>query len=213
MGNRVAKVSEEKEVVDRKEEEEEDDDDDMVKHQENSTLLSLSNSSSSSSSRVEAGRVYGMGNAVKGELGIEGKTCSPPQVIVGGDIDKQCIVTVSAGHHFSVALTDEGYLYTWGSSGLSKESLRKSEEEREDEEEESKNEKMLSKSVPRMIIMPSSHIRISCVSAAGNHVLAVSTHGRIFSWGEGKDGTLGHGNRMFSENRNSRSFLPLSINI
>ena len=30
--------------------------------------------------------VYGMGNSTKGQLGLEGKTCSPPQIIADGDL-------------------------------------------------------------------------------------------------------------------------------
>jgi alpha-tubulin suppressor-like RCC1 family protein len=193
MGNRAAKVSEE-----RKEEDDED-------SKEKEIVIS---SPSSTHEEVRAGCVYGMGNGTKGQLGSQGTTCSPPQIIADGDLDSQCVVAVSGGHHMSAVLTDEGYVYVWGASGLSKESLHETSEEIEAREEvdhmiilsgkdsgETKHDRKLSKSVPRRVIMPSSHIRISCVSAAGKHVLAVSTDGHIFSWGEGKNGTLGHGNR------------------
>ena len=168
-----------------------------------------------------------MGNSTKGQLGLEGKTCSPPQIIADGDLDSECIVAVSGGHHMSVALTDEGYVYVWGASGLSKEALKETSEEADandgvdhmmilsgKQDGPKQNSQMFSKAIPRRVLIPSS--RISCVSAAGKHVLAVSTDGRLFSWvriflslslslrhlihvhtkqGEGKDGTLGHGNR------------------
>jgi len=34
------------------------------------------------------------------------------------------------------------------------------------------------------------------VNAGGKHVLALSEEGEVYSWGEGVDGKLGHGNRM-----------------
>lgn len=33
------------------------------------------------------------------------------------------------------------------------------------------------------------------VNSGGKHCLALSSEGEVFSWGEGEDGKLGHGNR------------------
>ena len=38
-------------------------------------------------------------------------------------------------------------------------------------------------------------IRKVAVNSGGKHCLALSTDGEVFSWGEGEDGKLGHGNR------------------
>ena len=42
------------------------------------------------------------------------------------------------------------------------------------------------------------HIMIKKVSvhSGGRHCLALSAEGEVFSWGEGDDGKLGHGNRV-----------------
>ena len=42
------------------------------------------------------------------------------------------------------------------------------------------------------------HINIKKVSvhSGGRHCLALSSEGEVFSWGEGDDGKLGHGNRQ-----------------
>ena len=34
------------------------------------------------------------------------------------------------------------------------------------------------------------------VHSGGKHCLALTSDGEIFSWGEGDDGKLGHGNRL-----------------
>lgn len=51
------------------------------------------------------------------------------------------------------------------------------------------------KFAPAPTIIPKLHgIRITQISAGLNHVLAISTEGRMYSWGSGKSGKLGHKN-------------------
>lgn len=38
-------------------------------------------------------------------------------------------------------------------------------------------------------------IKKVAVNSGGKHCLALSSDGEVFSWGEGEDGKLGHGNR------------------
>lgn len=38
-------------------------------------------------------------------------------------------------------------------------------------------------------------IKKVAVNSGGKHCLALSAEGEVFSWGEGEDGKLGHGNR------------------
>ena len=40
-------------------------------------------------------------------------------------------------------------------------------------------------------------IKKLAVNSGGKHCLALSAEGEVFSWGEGEDGKLGHGNRKF----------------
>ena len=39
------------------------------------------------------------------------------------------------------------------------------------------------------------HIKRVAVNSGGKHTLALSVEGEVYSWGEGEDGKLGHGNR------------------
>jgi len=34
------------------------------------------------------------------------------------------------------------------------------------------------------------------VHSGGRHSMAITIEGKLFSWGEGEDGKLGHGNKM-----------------
>ncbi|XP_022244118.1 E3 ubiquitin-protein ligase HERC2-like isoform X2 [Limulus polyphemus] len=52
-------------------------------------------------------------------------------------------------------------------------------------------------SIPRQVTLLSQFvIRKVAVHSGGRHALALTVDGKIFSWGEGDDGKLGHGNRV-----------------
>ena len=40
-------------------------------------------------------------------------------------------------------------------------------------------------------------IKKIAVNSGGKHCLALSAEGEVYSWGEGEDGKLGHGNRRY----------------
>ena len=48
-----------------------------------------------------------------------------------------------------------------------------------------------------MILESIRHVFIKklAINSGGKHCLALSSEGEVFSWGEGEDGKLGHGNR------------------
>lgn len=51
-------------------------------------------------------------------------------------------------------------------------------------------------SQPRLITTLSAHIvKKIAVHPGGRHCLALTTDGKVYSWGEGEDGKLGHGNK------------------
>ncbi|XP_064481734.1 E3 ubiquitin-protein ligase HERC2-like isoform X2 [Ornithodoros turicata] len=54
--------------------------------------------------------------------------------------------------------------------------------------------------VPRQLTALSQYVvRKVAVHSGGRHALALTVDGKVFSWGEGDDGKLGHGNRMTHE--------------
>lgn len=55
-------------------------------------------------------------------------------------------------------------------------------------------------SVPRQLTALGQYVvRKVAVHSGGRHALALTVDGKVFSWGEGDDGKLGHGNRMSCE--------------
>ena len=40
------------------------------------------------------------------------------------------------------------------------------------------------------------------MNSGGKHCLALSAEGEVYSWGEGDDGKLGHGNRRYGNVKN-----------
>lgn len=55
-------------------------------------------------------------------------------------------------------------------------------------------------SVPNPTLLESvRHVFIKkvAVNSGGKHCLALSVEGEVYSWGEGEDGKLGHGNRRY----------------
>ena len=67
------------------------------------------------------GRVFSWGNNPFGQLGDASATQrnSPVEVIIPANgISNKKIVTVSAGLHFSLALSDDGLTFAWGDNGI-----------------------------------------------------------------------------------------------
>ena len=51
--------------------------------------------------------------------------------------------------------------------------------------------------VPRQIDTVSPFVvKKVAVHSGGRHAMAITIEGKLFSWGEGEDGKLGHGNKM-----------------
>ena len=52
--------------------------------------------------------------------------------------------------------------------------------------------------VPRQIDgLSSVFVKKIAVHSGGRHAMALTTDGRVYSWGEGEDGQLGHNNRLY----------------
>jgi len=48
----------------------------------------------------------------------------------------------------------------------------------------------------RNMLMNRKPLLLYCLAAGGRHSLALTVDGKVFSWGEGDDGKLGHASRM-----------------
>ena len=60
------------------------------------------------------GAVYAWGSNDFGELGIAGGKVGTAKHVNTGDLTGKTVVFISAGHSFSLAITNEGQVVTWG---------------------------------------------------------------------------------------------------
>jgi len=127
-----------------------------------------------------SGTIYGWGHNHRGQLaGIEGAKVKAPAVCDALATLKP--VQIIGGEQTLFCVTADGKVYATGYGSSSRLGLGIQE----------------SINSPRMI-ESFQHITIKkvAVHSGGRHCLALSTDGEVYSWGEGDDGKLGHGNRI-----------------
>lgn len=94
------------------------------------------------------------------------------------------VVAVSAGHHHTVCVTDGGELWAWGRNDASQCGLGT------DAPSVVRLPAWISSASPGA---PGNHGAIVSVAAGPRHNLAVTDRGAVYTWGDGKEGVLGHG--------------------
>ena len=102
--------------------------------------------------------------------------------------DGQRVLAVSAGEYHSLTLTADGAVWSWGSGG----------------EGQLGHGDRQSQPLPKKIVAFTGH-RVVAVSAGEYHSLTLTTDGAVFTWGEGEDACLGHGDDL------SDQLLPKKI--
>ncbi|KAF5282986.1 hypothetical protein FQA39_LY04857 [Lamprigera yunnana] len=123
------------------------------------------------------GSVSACGKGSYGRLGLghSANQAMPKQVLIDGIVKKLSSSKASDGH--TLALTDDGMVYSWGDGDYGKLghgncSLHKQ---------------------PKLIVGPFLGKIIDCISAGYRHSAAVTDDGELYTWGEGDHGKLGHG--------------------
>lgn len=124
------------------------------------------------------GRVFAWGSPLWHALGNGGNTGSDAAPVVGSDGKPlQGIATVAAGYQNSAAVTRDGVLYTWGANQHGKLGL---------------GSKDTAVEHPTVVELPEP---VQSVSLGSVFSAAITTSGRVFTWGYGLSGCLGHGDR------------------
>jgi len=116
------------------------------------------------------GKVYSWGSNYYGQLGLGNyiQYPYPKQVIIpNGEKIKQ----IGAGSGFSVALTENGEIYSWGSNSGGRLGIN--------------NSNGLSYFLPQKIFIPNKE-KIKQISVGYDHVLALTENGGVYTWGNGK---------------------------
>jgi alpha-tubulin suppressor-like RCC1 family protein len=124
------------------------------------------------SGRSRSGSGSGSGS---GQDASSQSACMVPKLV--GALRGTIIVAVAAGGYHSLALSAAGQLYTFGSG----------------DEGQLGTGNTDSHGVP-LVVEALRGVKIAAVTAGGEHTLAVSSKGRVYTFGDGTHGQLGHGN-------------------
>ena len=100
----------------------------------------------------------------------------------------QRVVAVSAGESHGLALTSDGAIWSWGSGSCGR--LGQGDDQAQ----------LLPKKIEAFAGQ-----RVVAVSAGSSHSIARTADGAVFTWSQGKDGCLGHGEDL------SNQLLPKKI--
>ena len=129
----------------------------------------------------EDGQIYAWGSSHFGQLGdgTNNNHNRPVSIEIADLSANEKVIEVSAGHFFSAALTNEGNVYTWGDG----------------EQGQLGNGLMVNSSSP--VKVDTSGVlagkQIVDISAGEAFVLALSSEGKLYSWGHNWGGQLGDG--------------------
>ncbi len=132
--------------------------------------------------------VYAMGQNNNGQCGTGTKTNCPIPTIVKDNIGTstlQNVKDISAGDNYSIAVLENGEVYTWGAN----------------------NSNVLGTEQATAQILPRKNSNIDegmLVSAAYNHTVVAKTNGRVYAWGNNSKGSLGTG-------ENTNSVTPVRV--
>lgn len=140
------------------------------------------------------GKLYSWGASACGQLGhcdtaqmpkdVEGYPYQPVPLLVSS-LQDVCIVQIACGDAHTVALSREGLLYSWGGGGCGQ--LGHSETSKMPKDEDGCPYQL----TPRVVEHLRPHV-VATVACGKAHSIAVSERGRMFTWGAGACGQLGH---------------------
>jgi alpha-tubulin suppressor-like RCC1 family protein len=135
------------------------------------------------------GRVFGWGSNSNGQLGNGTTTNSALPVALDrtGVLAGKTIVSIAAAvnDNWNLALTSDGQVFSWGSGASGR---------------LGNNTTPTSQTVPVAVQTTGAlaGVFIRAISAGAGHALALSSNGRVFSWGAGLAGRLGNGSSIDS---------------
>jgi alpha-tubulin suppressor-like RCC1 family protein len=125
------------------------------------------------------GALYTWGIGFEGSLGHGSKVneAAPKRVMA---LEGEFVSAVACGRDYTLALTREGALYAWGANDYGQLGL---------------NLSVKYQRSPLLVGGALAGRRVVAVAAGDFHVAALTEGGEVFTWGLGKEGQLGHGNR------------------
>lgn len=152
------------------------------------TVVSIAAGSSHSLALTSDGQVAAWGLNSSGQVGSGGSSITlPTAVSTGGVLAGKTVTAIAAGQSHSVALLSDGTLAAWGSNPAGQLGTGNN-----------------TKATSPVTVLANGSLSgkiVVAIAAGANHTLALSSDGRIFSWGANNNGQLGIG-----------SSFPFSIN-
>ena len=129
------------------------------------------------------GTVWTWGENENGQLGNGGTVDSHTPLQVHGLLDGKYVIAIAAGDYHSMALTDDGKVYTWGENYIG---------QLGDGTVDDVNEPF-GKILPVQVQgLPSNKV-VMAIAAGHRHSLAVTSDGHVWTWGWNYFGQLGWG--------------------
>ncbi|KAK3082491.1 hypothetical protein FSP39_012686 [Pinctada imbricata] len=149
-------------------------------------LLSVIGFASVILSTQNDGDIYVWGGGSEGQLGLGEETeCPKPTLLDTADR----VICISCGYYHTAFVTDQGEVFTFGESdggklGLGDESVKAQE--------------------PIKVDLPEKAKEVAC---GGSHTVVLAKSGKVYTFGDGSNGQLGHGNKILQ----SASPVPLHL--
>jgi alpha-tubulin suppressor-like RCC1 family protein len=142
-----------------------------------------------------AGRVYAWGRGNEGELGNGSFTnrSRPVKVHLPKGVK---VSSARAGFEFAIALTTTGKVLTWGSGGSG--ALG--------------NGRRANHDLPVLVRLPRG-VRVTAVSAGDDFAVALTTSGRVLTWGDNFNGRLGTGSKAAGSTTPVYAKLPAGVKV
>eukprot|EP01125_Pyxidicula_operculata_P008154 TRINITY_DN275_c0_g1_i10.p1 TRINITY_DN275_c0_g1~~TRINITY_DN275_c0_g1_i10.p1 ORF type:complete len:731 (+),score=199.22 TRINITY_DN275_c0_g1_i10:36-2228(+) len=147
---------------------------------------------------ADDGKVYSWGLGIFGQLG-HGNVSDKGEPALVDMLSHEKITQVTCGAHHSLALTDDGRVYTWGSSEYGQQASKTEHTDWQEGEFHSKGERKHYFAVPRVIPDAFDNKKVAYISCGSLHSAAVTEDGHSYTWGWGINGQLGHGNRRYQQ--------------
>jgi alpha-tubulin suppressor-like RCC1 family protein len=144
-------------------------------------IISISAGGSHALAVDENGTVYAWGDGEDGRLGTGAGTneLEPVSLANAGDLSGKKIVRVAAGHNFSLALDENGVIYSWGLGNLGRLGTGS-----------------VTSELTPVSLAASGDLagqNIIAITAGDQHAFALDDGGSVYAWGGNANGQLGDG--------------------
>ncbi|KAM4709463.1 putative E3 ubiquitin-protein ligase HERC6 [Discoglossus pictus] len=163
---------------------------DQIHALEAQTIIDVSCGHDHSVAVCSQGNVYSWGDGSEGQLGNGQfmKQCVSPKRIT--ELSKIKIIQIACGHFHSIALSEDGKVFSWGQNSAGQLGLGK----------------QIPNQARPQLVTSLKGIPLAQVTAGGSQSFALSMSGTVFGWGKNNAGQLG-----FKTKSNAAMFKPYAV--